>query len=211
MIGIKDTGRGMKNGEMRERTKMNTFSDFSGTFAGERRVFKQAWEHLTYMQMKAKMQKHSLRSYHYTDHEKHVFKMLAQRHAGHKGIPTVAEVEEFFSSDKTIDLHKLVSEQLVWPTLDTTLKTIAGWARFSWRDSAPSGSNSITWVLNAISGPEDERVEWAARVTEYNSDDVSAQVAIRDFLGRLAEAYNDEEKLGRIESLEKIYHGRPIR
>jgi len=65
-----------------------------------------------------------------------------------------SDVEAWFDSEEVCDLHAVLTSQLVWPTEDVTLKTLAKYVRFMWRDEDPSGGNSIAWYrfLNVSGG-----------------------------------------------------------
>lgn len=213
LIGVRTTGRKMDSGrtstERRRgegRFEFDAFVNWDKSEDGEARVFADFWSHIGKSREYAKTRKYAYRLYYYTDHEPSAFKRLAVRHAGKPGVPTVEEVTEFFKLKEVIDLYAVLVEQLVWPTESVKLKEVAKWVRFSWRDSDPSGDNSIAWYHDAVDH-EDEvvREDNRQRLLEYNEDDVTAQVAIRDWLTRLGEARHPGKKLPNVSTLDRRF------
>jgi predicted RecB family nuclease len=206
LIGVRTVGRKKDGEDWKLRSEYNAFVDWSHTPEGEARVFAEFWAHVQSWRDKAKSNKWGYRAYHYTKHENAAFTALATRHAGKDGIPTVEELTEFLDSKEWTDLHRVVSTQLIWPTESVTLKDIAKWVRFSWRDSDPGGGNSIAWYRTAI-GSEDEvvRNENRERLLKYNADDCQAQVMVREWLNRLGEARQPGKRLPNVSSLDKRF------
>ena len=99
--------------------------------------------------------------------------------------PSPEQVADELES-RWVDLHELVTKQLVWPTEDHKLKTIAKYARFSWRDPEPSGGNCVVWYRRALEaharGDEAEFAALRRRIREYNEDDTLAQVVVHEWL-----------------------------
>lgn len=211
LIGVRTVGRKKDGEDWKLRSEYNGFVDWSGTLEGEAKVFADFWSHIQSWRKKASDNKWGYRAYHYTAHENAAFLSLAKRHEGKDGIPTVAEVKEFIESNQWIDLHKVVSTQLLWPTESVTLKEVAKWVRFSWRDSDPGGGNSIAWYKDSIGSAEQEvRDSNRERLLKYNADDCQAQSAIRDWIYRLGEARQPGKKLPNISQLDKRFRRKSI-
>lgn len=210
MIGVRDAGYSERDGEnVRTRTEYHCFADYTGTEAGEARVFSEFWDHITTMRALARGRRYGYRAYHYTQHEDAAFRMLAEKHAGKPGIPALEEVNEFLESKFWVDLYPVVSTQLIWPTESLTLKDVAKWVRFSWRDSDPGGGNSITWYEDAVSNPDPAvRLENQRRLEEYNADDCHAQLEIRDWISRFGETRQPGKRLPSVEVLDKRFYRR---
>jgi predicted RecB family nuclease len=206
LIGVRTVGRKKEGEDWKVRSEYNAFVDWSHTSEGEARVFAEFWAHVQGWREKAKANKWGYRAYHYTKHENAAFVALAERHAGKEGVPTVEELKTFLDSKEWTDLHRVVSTQLIWPTESVTLKDIAKWVRFSWRDSDPGGGNSIAWYKTAI-GSEDETVrsENRDRLLKYNADDCQAQAEVRDWLNRLGEARQPGKRLPNVAALDKRF------
>jgi predicted RecB family nuclease len=213
LIGVRTTGRKRDTGRTaterlreKERFEYDAFVNWDKSAEGECQVFVQFWSHIQACREKAKRRQFAYRLYYYTSHEVTAFKALAERHAGQPGVPTVTEVEEFFALKEVIDLHKVLSTELVWPTASVKLKEVAKWVRFSWRDSDPGGGNSLAWYDDAVDHADEAvREENRVRLLEYNEDDVTAQVALRDWLSRLGEARHPGKKLPSISTLDRRF------
>lgn len=209
--GVRATGRRRKpNGDFRQRVEMHTFDDFSRTEAGEIRVFVAMWRYFQDMIALAKSRRHSIRFYHYTGFERTQDLRLAEKYAGVPGVPTVEQVEAFYDSELVIDLYKVLSEQLIWPTKSHSIKDLARWVRFCWRASQVGGDLSMVWYELATTHPDPEvRAENVAIGREYNEDDVAAQLALRDWVSSLGAARKPGEKIPAVESLRAPVPPRP--
>lgn len=203
MFGCRATGRRKRaDGTERQRVEMHTFADWTNTDEGERRVFVETWDYLQYMLQKARRQKHSIRFYHYSPHERTWFRSMANKYAGQPGVPTADDVEAFLDSGLVIDMYQAASKQLLWPTENLSIKSLAKHCRHVWRDETPGGDMSITWYRAAIADPDkDVREDNQARLTQYNEDDVEAQLRIRDWISSLGEARKPGLKLPSVEDL----------
>jgi len=104
-------------------------------------------------------------------------------------------------------LYPLLTKGLIWPTENHSLKSLAKYVRFMWRDSDPSGASSTLWFQKAsdLNVSEEERVYWQNRILEYNEDDVMATAAIVDFVDRFTKVYDVSKKLPPVEDLEPRY------
>lgn len=206
LIGVRDTGRKRVGEDLKVQSQYYAFANWDRTAEGEARIFAEFWAHVNQMRVLARRNKWGYRAYYFTHHEPSAFTKLAERHAGVRGVPTVAEIEEFFNHKDVVDLHPLLSQQMIWPTESMTLKDLAKWVRFSWRDEDPGGGNSLAWYADAV-GHEDPDVRTAnqERLLQYNADDVASQVAIRDWISRLGEARLPGAKLPNVESLDRRF------
>lgn len=206
LIGVRTVGRKKVGEDWKLRSEYNAFVDWSGTPEGEAKVFADFWAHIVSWREKAQANKWGYRAYHYTKHEDAAFVGLAERHAGAPGVPTVDEVRAFLESKEWNDLYPIMSKQLIWPTESVTLKDIAKWVRFSWRDSDPGGGNSIAWYKEAMSSEsETVRIENRDRLLKYNADDCQAQAKIRDWLHSLGESRQPGKRLPNVAQLDKRF------
>jgi predicted RecB family nuclease len=185
------------------------FSTFTADDAeGEARAFVEMWQWLQGLMMLCRVDGLTFRAYCYSAAEARCMRSIASRHAGFPGMPSLEEVEAFLVSEHWVDLYKVVSEQLVWPTEDLGLKSTAKWARHSWRDDDANGASSTVWYLNATKGATEEiRTASAARLREYNEDDVIATLKLRDWLDSLNSS-RAADRLPRAESLDKRFKRR---
>src|SRR5262249_25381494 len=81
------------------------------------------------------------------------------------------EVEALLGDELSVDLCAIVRGSTEWPTRDHSIKTLAQFLGFQWRDSDPSGAASIEWYHRWVQG-RDPAVK--QRLMEYNEDDCRA-------------------------------------
>lgn len=113
--------------------------------------------------------------YVYSSHEQTHLTKLRARHG------SSASLDRFTS--RFVDLYEIVRNHFVFPTEGTSLKDIAKFCGFSWRDRDPGGSQSIAWWAFYLKNPADN-AHLRARVIAYNEDDVRASLAVRDWMAR---------------------------
>ncbi len=145
---------------------------FRGFFADtpeeedERRAFAEAWELIS---------SGFTALYVYSSYERTTLKSLAGRYPG---VASVEEVEELFAREEVMDLYgDLVRSRMEWPTNDYSIKTLAKFLGFRWRDSDPSGASSIQWY-HQWTATGDEALK--NRILEYNEDDCRAMRVLLD-------------------------------
>jgi hypothetical protein len=69
-----------------------------------------------------------------------------------------------------------------WPTRDYSIKTLASYLGFKWRDTHPSGAASIEWYHRWVES-KDPAVR--RRILEYNEDDCVATRVLLDGIRKL--------------------------
>ena len=115
--------------------------------------------------------------YYYSPYEKTVYKKM--RHA-YPEVVTEDELEDFFAREKTIDLYTdIIYKHTDWPLGSYSIKEIAVYLGFKWRDETPSGALSIQWY-NEYLKDKDKKI--LKRILEYNEDDCKATMVLKDFL-----------------------------
>lgn len=162
----------------RRASPIGDLEDFAAHFTGddsleaERDAFAAALAQLT--------AEPGARVYVWSGYERTMYRALQSRH------PDVCDpetVEALFSSPDTIDLlSDIVVPMTDWPTHDHSIKTIAKWLDFSWRDREPSGAASIEWYRRYL---ETGDAAIRERIVNYNEDDCVAEMVILDALLRL--------------------------
>ena len=119
--------------------------------------------------------------YYYSAYEKTMYRKLAQRY------PEVAgteEIEALFAQPTTIDLyHDVIRKGSFWPTNDHSIKTLARYLGFQWRDSHPSGAASIEWYDQYVTTDSQEIKQ---RILDYNEDDCKATLVLLDGIKKLS-------------------------
>lgn len=138
------------------------------TAAEERRVFADAWQRL----------KEALPNsiiYVYSRYERTTFKRLADKYPD---VCAVEEVEALFAHPQMVDLYTdVVKPATEWPTYDQSIKTLAQYLGFRWRDTHPSGAASIEWFHRYIETGDPAIKQ---RILDYNEDDNLASAVVAD-------------------------------
>jgi len=134
---------------------------------GEKRAFAEALSYLKGMQNAV--------VYYYSKYERTIYRKLQEK------FPDVCsreEIDALFESPRSIDLYfDVVLKATEWPTRDFSLKTLAVYLGFNWRDTHPSGAASIEW-FDRWAKTNDAGVK--ARILEYNEDDCRAARVLLD-------------------------------
>jgi len=185
--GVRVTKRHrLRDGSVRTSTKVRQFYSFSDTSDGERDAVADFWRFLTDSRTKAYASGRTWRAFHYSSVELSTLRRLSARYAGQAGVPTRSELEDLLNSGDVVDMLPLLTKQMVWPTKDHSIKSLAKWARFSWRADDAGGDNSIVWYAKSVNGPD--KATYRRRLLDYNADDVAAQIHLRDWIERVASA-----------------------
>ena len=152
------------------------FIDFTATEISdkaEKEAWKNFWEYID------SLPQDDFAVYYYSHHEKTIYKKLQKRHLD---VISLEKVEAFFENPNVIDLYKIVQKQTDWPVGSYSLKALATYLGFNWRDETPSGALSIQW-FNKYLGTKDKSI--LKRILEYNEDDCKATMILKDELGKL--------------------------
>lgn len=133
----------------------------------EERVFREAWSYVAENQ--------PCDIYYYSSYEKRIWKELQEKYPS---VCASEEVEELFSAATTIDLYTdVVARHSEWPTRDFTIKSLATFLGFRWRDTDPSGAASIEWYDRMVRMQDPELKQ---RLLDYNEDDCIATRVLAD-------------------------------
>jgi len=149
------------------------FAD-SPTPEDEEQAFAQAWEYIQSSRPCA--------IYYYSPYERTVWRKLRE-HYPH--VMTEEQLEELFSPETAVDLYNHVIKPCTeWPTNDHSIKTLAYYLGFKWRDTDPSGAASIEWYHRWVeSGDQTIR----RRILEYNEDDCIATRVLLEGIRKIGE------------------------
>ena len=94
------------------------------------------------------------------------------------------EIESLFDRSRAVDLYSdAVLPCTDWPTIDYSIKSIARYLGFSWRDKNPSGAESIEWY-NSWAESRSESIK--QRILDYNEDDCRAMRVLLDALKEMS-------------------------
>lgn len=133
----------------------------------EERAFNEAWQYV----------KKSLPCaiYYYSPFERTHWKKLQEKYFH---VMSENDIEIMFSPDYSVDLYSdVVRKKTEWPTNDYSIKTLASFLGFDWRDTSPSGAESVEWYHRWV---ECGDVEIKNRILEYNEDDCIATRVLLD-------------------------------
>jgi uncharacterized protein len=138
----------------------------------EERVFAEALEFIRSSQPCA--------IYIYSKYERTVWKQLAERYPA---VASVAEIEELYAHENMVDLYyDVVYRHMVWPTHNHSIKTLAQYCGFTWRDDHPSGAASIKWYQDMCRTGD---MGLRDRILKYNEDDCRAMRVLADYIRAL--------------------------
>lgn len=118
--------------------------------------------------------------YYYSPYERTTWRKLQEKYPD---VATPEEIEEVFGSDFAVDLYlDVVAKRSEWPTLNYSIKTLATYLGFKWRDTDPSGAASIEWYHRYT---ETGAAAIKQRILEYNEDDCIAMRVLLEGLKTL--------------------------
>lgn len=156
-----------------ETARFVPFFAESGDTESEEACFAGAWQYL-----KARLGDSIV--YYYSQYEFTAYKALAEKYPQ---VCSVSEVEEAFSRPAMIDLYTdVVRSKTEWPLNDHSIKSIAVYLGFKWRDESPSGANSILWYSRWVATGDPALRD---RILIYNEDDCFATMVVLDGVRRL--------------------------
>ena len=143
------------------------------TAEAERRAFEAAWRYLR--------ERQSGVMYYYSKYERTIYRKLREKYPD---VCTEDELASLFDPGRAVDLYyDVVLKATEWPTRDFSIKTLASYLGFAWRDPHPSGAASIEWFHRWI---ETGDATIHQRILDYNEDDCRATRVLRDGIDGLA-------------------------
>lgn len=158
--------------------KTERFLDFTAvenSDEAERDAWQRFWDYIR------SLPQNDFAVYYYSQHEKTTYFKMQKKY------PEVISLEElsaFFANPNVIDLYKIVLSRTDWPLGSYSLKEIAQYLGFRWRDESPSGALSIQWFNTYL---ETKKQEDLQRILDYNEDDCKATMVLKDALDKMSE------------------------
>ena len=110
--------------------------------------------------------------YHFSGYERETIKRLADLYH------TPKESRDLLLA-RCIDLHQLVVNHVICPVESYSLKSLANWLGFEWRDAAASGDQSVCWYDNWLTSRDSHYLDLILR---YNEDDCRATWKLKQWL-----------------------------
>jgi predicted RecB family nuclease len=113
--------------------------------------------------------------YYYSKYERTIYRKLQAKYPSVCGAD---DIERLFDPARAVDLYgDVVLKATEWPTRDYSIKTLARYLGFNWRDSHPSGAASIEW-FDRWCREQDPKVR--QQILDYNEDDCRATRVLLD-------------------------------
>jgi predicted RecB family nuclease len=133
----------------------------------EEKAFGEAWRYLQ------AIGPHVL--YYYSKYERTSYRRLREKYPQ---VCTAEELNALFEPPMAVDLYNdVVRPKTEWPTRDYSIKTLAKYLGFRWRDPHPSGAASIEWYDRWARQKAPALKE---RILAYNEDDCRATQVLLD-------------------------------
>ena len=111
----------------------------------------------------------------YSKYERTIWRKLQSKYPS---VCTVDDIEALFDPGESVDLYyDVVKKATEWPTRDHSIKTLARFLGFAWRDTHPSSAASIEWFDRWVQ-TGDPAVR--QRILDYNEDDCVATRVVLD-------------------------------
>lgn len=118
--------------------------------------------------------------WYYSKYERTMYRKLQSRYPN---VCTTELIEDLFDPARSIDLYNdVVTKATEWPTNDYSIKSLAKYLGFEWRDSNPSGAASIQWFDEWVQ-TRDPAIK--DRILAYNEDDCRATRVLLDGINDL--------------------------
>jgi len=137
--------------------------------------------------------------YYYSKYERTIYRKLRRKYPD---ICSEAELEALFDPTRSVDLYfDVVLKATEWPTRDYSIKTLAQYLGFSWKDTHPSGAASIEWFYRWTQTGDPEIRD---RILEYNEDDCRATRVLLDAIKKLPLAATEQTWVGSSQFQSKI-------
>lgn len=115
--------------------------------------------------------------YHYHHYEKgHLDKMMEKYE--------IDEKTRHLVFDNMIDIHKIATDSVYFPTYGTGLKPVAKYLGFTWRHQHVDATESIAMYLDYVANPKENK-DKLNPILDYNEDDCIATRVIKDWLDKI--------------------------
>lgn len=137
------------------------------TPAAEEAAFADAWRYIQASQPCA--------IYYYSKYERTIYRKLQGRFPN---VCSADQIDALFDPANSVDLYfDVVRSKTEWPTIDFSIKTLAKYLGFQWRDTHPSGAASIQWFDDWVRTGSPAIKQ---RILDYNEDDCRATRVLLD-------------------------------
>ncbi len=110
--------------------------------------------------------------FHFSEYEAETIKRLATLYQ-----TSPLEKEQLLS--RLVDLHQIVIHRVILPVESYSLKAIANWIGFQWRDQGAGGDQCVFWYDQWLKTQDSS---FLALILRYNEDDCRATFWLKDWL-----------------------------
>ncbi|MEL4897141.1 TM0106 family RecB-like putative nuclease [Crocosphaera sp. Alani8] len=110
--------------------------------------------------------------FHFSDYEKDTIKRLGNLYQTPR-----FEIEHLLS--RFVDLHRCVITSVIFPVESYSLKSLANWLGFHWRDAGISGDQCVCWYDQWLSTGDRS---FLSSILRYNEDDCLATLHLKNWL-----------------------------
>lgn len=142
--------------------------------SAEEHAWQQFWDYIR------SLPRNEWTMYYYSKYERTQYRSLAVKYPG---VASVEEVEDLFDPEKSIDLYyDIVKPKTEWATYNYSVKTLAQFCGFEWRDTNPSGAASIQWFNEYCREKDPQKLQ---RILDYNEDDCIAMRIVKEYLEKI--------------------------
>jgi uncharacterized protein len=119
--------------------------------------------------------------FYYSKYERTMYRKLCERYPD---VCAGEAIEAIFTPPRSVDLYyDVVVAATEWPTNDQSIKTLAKFLGFAWRDTDPSGASSIEWYHRWL---ETRDLAVKQRILDYNEDDCRATAVLLEGVRQLS-------------------------
>lgn len=140
----------------------------------EKKIWVDFWEYIK------SLPKDDFAVYYYSAYEKGAYNRLQKKYPE---VISKEDLDAFFENENVIDLYnKIILKQTEWPLCSYSIKEIAVFLGFKWRDNTPSGALSIEWFNKFVYSKDEDDLK---RILMYNEDDCKATMVIKDYLANI--------------------------
>jgi predicted RecB family nuclease len=110
--------------------------------------------------------------FHYSEYEADTIKRLSRLY----GTP---KAQQKVILSRLVDLHLWVTEAVIFPVESYSLKALANWMKFYWRETTGSGDQSVCWYDQWLNTQDRILLDL---ILSYNEDDCRATRHLKDWL-----------------------------
>jgi uncharacterized protein len=110
--------------------------------------------------------------FHYSEYEADTIKRLAKLYGTSR-----EQKKEIL--DRLVDLHFWVMKAVIFPVESYSLKSLANWIGFHWRETTASGDQSVCWYDQWLTTQDRTLLNL---ILSYNEDDCRATRSLKDWL-----------------------------